>query len=502
MLTLEIDLCQLGASWRCEQQELRGAAGYLSPLNHPMTRTRMNVDHGVWRIEITERCAGTDSLLVEGDVAGIRFTAGTGGVCPLYLIVDGSVLRGSWNPADLLSWVSPTRLVDAAVTRLLTRRQRYSANTMFDGLCKVTERATVTADLNGLAVAYPEPAEHVIQARELRVGAEPVSVFGRLLAQRVSPLAAAEELELAVEISGGLDSATVATSMTRVGGLVGLRSAGLQVDGGIGEDQGARRAAIARRLGLRDLEVSASAYLPFAAGGPRSVENPHYADGDVYAEAFDQLRLRLHDGGAQVVVTGFGGDELMALRGSERGSGVAPLPPDLPSWLGERALDAMPDLDANIAPVSPVPVSALMVFAARNPAYIRYGLWPVAPLADSGLLRLCESLPVAWRRDKALFRCYLGRAGFDQRVTHPDTVESFQFVMERAMRRTGRLMIEQMLDDSILVDGGYVDRRPLELLRDKLIRDRAIPRLLYDTLAVERSLQSVRHAQQRNGMTR
>lgn len=502
MLTLEIDLGQLGAVWQRHGLGLRGPAGYVSPLNHPITQARATVDRDGWRLEVSESYGGVDSLLVQGGSTGVRITAGSGGVCPLYLIIDGSLLRGSWNPVDLLPSVSPARLVDTAVTRLLTRRQRYSANTMFDGLYKVTERATVDVNRRELVVTYPEPAEHVIRARELRVGADPVAAFGRLLTERVAPLAEADGLHRATEISGGLDSTAVATAMARAGAVTGLRSVGLQVDGSLGREQAARRIAITRKLALCDFAVSASANLPFAVHGARSLERLHYADGDVYVEAFDQLRRQLQGAGVEVVLTGFGGDELMALRRSERGATEAFSPPELPSWLGERALGALPDLDNDIAPASPVPVSALLVFAARNPAYIAHGLWPVAPLAGSDLLRLCESLPVSWRRRKILLRRYLQQAGFDRRVTHPTTTESFQTVMAQAMRRNGTAMIEQMLDDSILVDHGYANRRSLDLVHTRMVRGSPAPRLMYDTLALERSLQSLRCALQRNGVTR
>lgn len=502
MLTLEIDLDQLGAVWHCHGRGLRGPAGYITPLSHPITQARATIDRDNWRLEVNESYGGFDSLLVEGDATGVRISAGSGGVCPLYLILDGSLLRGSWNPVDLLTAVSPTRLVGTAVTRLLTRRQRYSTNTMFHGLHKVTERATVDVNRRGLVVTYPEPADHVIQARELRAGADPVAAFDRLLTERVVPLAEADRFHRATEISGGLDSTAVATAMARAGAMTGLRSVGLKVEGSLGREQAARRTVITRKLGLRDFCVSASANLPFAAHGARSVEHLHYADGDVYLEAFEQLRRQLHDAGVEVVLTGFGGDELMALRRSERGVAETISPPEPPSWLGERALDALPDLDSDIAPVSPVPVSALLVFAARNPAYIAHGLWPVAPLAGSGLLRLCESLPVPWRRDKTLLRRYLQRAGFDRRVTHPSTTESFRTIMEQAMRHNGTAMIEQMLDDSILVDQGYANRRSLELVHTRIVRGSPAPRLMYDTLALERSLQSLRCALQRNGVTR
>lgn len=45
-----------------------------------------------------------------------------------------------------------------------------------------------------------------------------------------------------------------------------------------------------------------------------------------------------------------------------------------------------------------------------------------------------------------------------------------------------------MLDDSTLVDHGYIDRRSLSLVHTVMVRGAVAPPLPYDTLAVARSL--------------
>lgn len=45
-----------------------------------------------------------------------------------------------------------------------------------------------------------------------------------------------------------------------------------------------------------------------------------------------------------------------------------------------------------------------------------------------------------------------------------------------------------MLDDSTLVDHGYIDRRSLSLVHTAMVRGAVAPPLPYDTLAVARSL--------------
>ncbi len=127
------------------------------------------------------------------------------------------------------------------------------------------------------------------------------------------------------------------------------------------------------------------------------------------------------------MLTGFGGDELMALTGAER---MRPMTaPRLPPWLGERAIDAMRHIDDCAAPVAPVALPCLVVFAARNPAYLRAGLWPVAPLSHPRLSRFARSLPIEWRARKRLLRTRLARERLPDHVTEPARPESFGSTM-------------------------------------------------------------------------
>jgi asparagine synthase (glutamine-hydrolysing) len=308
------------------------------------------------------------------------------------------------------------------------------------------------------------------------------------LAEPIVPIVRGGPAGLGLELSGGIDSAVVATAVsqhvatppTSFGLIVDAPGDTLQVD---------RRNEIVRGLSLRDISFRADDHLPFVSGGARALDRPHYADGDVYREAFDVLRSCARDAGVDVVFTGFGGDELMSLRSAER---LHPRPmPDLPPWLSERSRDALAEIETNIAPTSPIAVPTLMAFAARNPAYLHFGLWPVAPLSSPDLLRFTESLPVEWRQHKTLLRRYLQQSRFSKNVTHPTTMESFDITMNSALRRHGPEMLSAMLDSSILVEQGFVDRRELARQYANLVAGEDGSPLLYDTLAVERGIQSM-----------
>ncbi|WP_367321492.1 hypothetical protein [Streptomyces sp. HUAS ZL42] len=95
------------------------------------------------------------SLLLRPDE--VQVSAGVFGTAPLYLVAAGEDLYGSWNLADLRPHLRPDRLNPRTVARTLTRRHRYSSDTLFDGVYRLTERATAVFTTAGLAILYPEP---------------------------------------------------------------------------------------------------------------------------------------------------------------------------------------------------------------------------------------------------------------------------------------------------------------------------------------------------------
>jgi hypothetical protein len=63
--------------------------------------------------------------------------------------------------------------------------------------------------------------------------------------------------------------------------------------------------------------------------------------------------------------------------------------------------------------------------------------------------------------------------------------------MQLALRENGLAMVHAMLAGSILIDEGFVHRGELERELRRSVGAARISPLLYDTLAVERSLQSM-----------
>lgn len=395
-------------------------------------------------------------------------------LAPVYLAVTGRVLEGSWHLPDLRHHLRLDGLLDRAVARALTRRHRYSTDTLWTGVHRLTERATATFTAAGLAISYPPPALHVVQPRRPRPGVDLVAAFDALLTATVASRAAsAPPGQIGVELSGGVDSANVALAVTDSRDDR-ISSYGLLVDG----EQQRRRAEIVRALDLRDQAIWAAEYPPLAPGGPRAL--PHDPTGSYYLEAFEAARQASSSTGMRVMFTGIGGDELMALRIPERMEWATVDEPELSGWLGARALSVLGEVEENVAPASPIHPPSLMAFAARNPPFLRRGI------------RFGECLPVEWRRSKTLLRDRLRQAGLAEEIADPSRPETFTALMQAGLRRYGLPLLASMAAESLLVEAGYVDRTALAAAYERSTSTAVIPSLLYDTIALEVGLRSLR----------
>jgi hypothetical protein len=431
--------------------------------------------------------SGGDYLTVLLEPGGVRLAAGPFGTAPLYLAERHGVLLGSWHLPDIRVVVRTDELLDRAVARRLTRQARYTADTVLHDVHRLTERATATLTHSGLAMTYPQAAEHVLQPRELRPGADVVAAFDELLTQVVAGTPAVRG-PVGVELSGGADSANVALTLAaRHNGTVA--SCGLVLDGAVGQAQQHRRETMVSRFGLRDTTIRASDHPPFAPTGVRGRRRPHDPTSAYYREAFDALRDAVAAAGVPVICTGLGGDEFCARHPDEYTAGPAPV--ELPPWLGPTTRAALADVDENLAPVAPITLPTLMALGTHNPAYLAAGIWPVSPLAHPALVRFGEQLPLEWRAGKRLMRERLRRTGLTAEVADPSQPETFSDLMQLGLRRYGLPFLKDMTSESVLVDLGYLDQGALVRAYEDARSAALVPSLLCDAISLEVGLRSL-----------
>ena len=315
---------------------------------------------------------------------------------------------------------------------------------------------------------YPAAVEPAAPSPDPLSEAEAVEAFGTLLHGIVSARPTAGD-QVAVELSGGMDSATVASALANAYGVVASR--GILLGGDERDAQVKRREKIVQRLGLLDETVDIDAYLPSLDLQPG--ERKVYPHAELYLEAFDRLWGSARAQGRRMLFTGVGGDELFptyrqeatcavdaggALIGEARNHAVRLLTP--------RAQDALGASRLFDAPASPLPVSSLLASSCQAPHLLRHGLWPVNPLSDPRLVAFCYRLAPQRRHGRATMRGFLReRLGGD--VFPPDYAkETFACVLPSLISRQVKAVAAQ-LRECALADLGLVDRRAaLDLLGD------------------------------------
>jgi asparagine synthase (glutamine-hydrolysing) len=397
-----------------------------------------------------------DHVLVEtAPHRPVRITAGAVRSTPLFLAHRDGVLHGSWDIADLQPFA--TGISPREATRMLIYRPRYSAETAFRGIHRLTERATATFG-GDLVITYPEPVVHA-RPRALAEDADVLGAFmtGIDTALDARPLEPAATL---AHLTGGLDSGSIGTRMARRWPRQ-INTATLIVIGA-GREQQIRRRREMRTVvpfGPHDVCLDTRDRLMFGPECARvqgELVSPY--DEPLY-QHFTELNAQIAALGAHTVVTGLGGDEMVAVGSAESAQAAADKRQsfDLP-WLGPRARAAIEYGDDDIAP--PAMAGGITLLAAETvaPPLLRAGLWPVHPFAHPALVQLGDQLPFYWRELKQLQRRHLATFGLSEDACNPKERESFAELVADSLAVNGLpLLHDILLDGSPLIEAGLLD---------------------------------------------
>ncbi len=385
----------------------------------------------------------------------VRLTAGAVRSTPLFLAHRAGVLHGSWDLADLKPFAGGVSPKEA--TRMLIYRPRYSAETAFRGIHRLTERATATFG-GDLVITYPEPVVHA-RPRALATGADVLGAFmtGIDTALDARPLEPAATL---AHLTGGLDSGSIGTRMARR--WPGQINTATLIVIGCGREQQIRRRREIRAkvpFGPHDLCLDTAERLMFGPQCARvrgELVSPY--DEPLY-QHFTELNGQISALGAHTVVTGLGGDEMVAVGSAESAQAAADKVQsfDLP-WLGPRTRAAIEYGDDGIAP--PAMAGGITLLAAETvaPPLLRAGLWPVHPFAHPALVQLGDQLPFYWRELKQLQRRHLATFGLSEDACNPKERESFAELVADSLTANGLPLLHRILrDGSPLIEEGLLD---------------------------------------------
>jgi hypothetical protein len=385
----------------------------------------------------------------------VRVTAGAARTTPLYLAHRDGILHGSWDMGRLRPFAAGLNPKEA--TRMLAYHPRYSYETAFTGIWRLTERAAATFS-GDLYIRYPEPVLHAAP-RELADGADVLASFAAAIdaALGLHPL---DPATTTFHLTAGLDSGSLAASAA-LHWPGKLTTATLVITGPGREHQLRRRAEIRSRVpfGPHDVQVDTRRRLMFGPDCARTAGGLVSPYDEPLYEHMTTLNARIAALGARVVVSGLGGDEMVAVGSAESRQAAIDKTEnfDLP-WLGPVAQAALPYGDDQIAPPAMAGGITLLAAECVAPPLLRAGLWPAHPFTEPPLVTLGDQLPFHWRELKQLQRRHLATFGLSEDACNPRVRESFAELVEQSLLVNGLPALHRILDrGSPLIEAGLLD---------------------------------------------
>jgi asparagine synthase (glutamine-hydrolysing) len=338
-------------------------------------------------------------LTIDRAVGTISYEASLVHSAPVYLREVSARLRVDWDCTRLLrDGTAPIEW--PALMAHLAGMAPYAVKTLVSGLHRSVAGAILVARPGTIDVRLPAPAK-MPGAQALSDGASAED----LLFDTVKALLSARDVDprrLAVELSGGMDSALVGLAAADLWGP-GLLSHGAQFDGAMGEAQRGRRDLLCDHCGFEDIAVPAGRFLPF---GPRSSRRERFGlwpQDESYPEIFEAIFDMLASAGIDTLVSGFGGDELYAVYSDEEQDDDEAEALDRHVYLTKHGREIARN-GMESGPRGLVADTSWLSAAGRSQRLLRRGIWPIYPYINPLLARFAASLPWDYRRDRMLLR--------------------------------------------------------------------------------------------------
>jgi asparagine synthase (glutamine-hydrolysing) len=520
MLTLHLTRDSANGFWRKTARGFVSGQGVVEPLDHSALETLAAATADELLVVVRERCATSafawsknatlpvigigssvepcsrerlDQLQAEalvwpmqsnmvriarvGDETAVTIHGGQWGTAPLFLVASSHEFWAHWNPSALMCRLGDRSLDwDMVSYFLATFGTPYSRRTMLRDMHLLTERATArwksSATGEGeLRLDYPDAIRREYP-RTLKAGADVEATFLDIIASSTGRWLG-PDVDATSELSGGLDSALVSCAAARLTGQ-GWKTCGLLLPPSHRLDQVERRRELVKRFGFADQTTNLADALPLASDEPRAAESEFVMPWEeIYYEATEGMLELVCSTGSNLLMTGFGGDELCTMNRDES----APSPDEsdyvMPGFLTNEARCAAVEGASSVdrAPRGQTAASAMEAAAFSSAMYLRQGLWPVHPLCTPELVRFCAALPADWRANRTIERKALARVGCSPRITYGHS-DNFAPALAHSFRTIARPKLEVLFHNSRVADAGYVNGG--SLLRDfRLWADKA-----------------------------
>ena len=398
----------------------------------------------------------------------VSLACGKYGTLPCYFLCKSNTLRGNYIPASLFPFIDKSNPLDFQKTcSFIKGIMPYGSKLILKEIDLLPAGSQITWYCNidstsKVQVNYPEAIE-LVSPKKIKSNVDPVEAFERIVKKVLERRFGREPHGIIAELSGGLDSSIVAGVANQMMSN-SLNTMGLLLPPNIG-DHAYRRDIIIATYGLNDTAISIEPYLVLSLDAPNFDKN-RAAWEEPYMEAFNALFEGAFKTGQDVLLTGFGGDELFMLNTWElflekQALVIEQAKKELfnyPNYLTDEAREAVKEtieeIDDSPLATATSTLDALMVDA---PTIAKAGFWPIHPFADPEVVNFCQQLPPEFRRDRFLQRKLLSSWGLPKSVWKPESAEDFSSFMSTSLRTNG-IAIQKLFEESRLHEMGILSR--------------------------------------------
>ncbi|VVP65059.1 hypothetical protein PS918_00025 [Pseudomonas fluorescens] len=343
----------------------------------------------------------------------LRIIASNEGSIPIYFCQNSNTIYFNWDFKEITT-KRRSLILDYEYLIKSTFEPTYSNRTAFQGISMLTAGSTCTFSRESCEYKYPAPELSLSREMEQIDTDEATDLFCSLLRNKTD-FQLGQTNKIALELSGGLDSSTVAVTCALSCLSPKLNTYGILVsDPSLVKSQLKRRCTIINHIDASDYTVKIEDHLPILSS-PAS--DKYYLNSEAYGAAFESIWHRAAADEQHIILNGCGGDELFPQFLEEDFSADRLRSIDDHSWklynqlLINRLTPKTQDiLGSHLLPCAPqkiVDTGMLLAMARRAPLLLSHNLLPLYPFRDNNIIRFCSTLPSNLRVNKTLLSNFL-----------------------------------------------------------------------------------------------
>lgn len=375
---------------------------------------------------------------------------------PLFLYKDKERLVIGNQFASLFKNNLHIKLDKQTLAATLAFLPSYNNKTIIDNLYKITERSSIEITEQKTLWSHWEFPKY--NSKEQEFG----NILEGAIKNRIKQVK--DYAKIGVELSGGLDSSTVAGVSSTV--VQGLPTFSIEFTGRSKATQREKIKLLQKRFSLQSTAVKIGNALPLSERKRKNSKIKFYRS-DIYEAAINKLALTAKKK-IDVILTGIGGDELFLIDKGEKSNFTSEefrqtwLKKELPPFFTQKLMHELHQYlttDKNL-PLPVLPYSVHGANWATNNIFIKNRIWPIAPLADPSLVNFCRNLPKEMRIKKQILRDYQIANNYPE-IIRTGVNENFQEVFRDSFYNKNRKFVTKIIRNLKLNELGYINKERL-----------------------------------------